>query len=603
MSIYEGLQKVEVNPEVLQVQQEIEIDGIYEKFFPISEGDLVVDIGAHVGVFTRKAARVASKVYALEPDPLFFKDLQKQACDKIIVINKGISDVTRKAKMISDGHANAVGDVGVDIELVNFKDVLKEYGIKKIDFLKVDCEGGEYPLFIEHTEWLAKNCTKIAGEFHIHSDEHRKRIVHVLDLFDQAGIKYALTTIDGMTISNEHLFSKLDYYTEILFYAISPEAGGLSLEGGEIISYNFVRGIYVQVNSTNPTTYRVDITSEGVPYYNVDVVGNGGWCKAYAQHYMPAEIKVTNNITGKTVFDYTLDLKDQTVVVEIDSYALGDTIAWFPYMAEFQKKHRCKLWAATGHNYLFRDTYPELNFLDPGQSLTNVNAWYMIAWGYNEDGSIDKFRNTSDPKSKPMQQTAADILGIPYRPIKPKLAFTPKERPTPQAYVCIANHSTSQAKYWNNPTGWQELVDYLKEQGYEVVLLSREADGHNGNFNPKGVIYPDSHDMQVIMNYLHHAEFFVGIGSGLSWLSWALNTPTVVISGFSEPYTEPADIRITAKPGKCSGCFNRVRLQNDGDWNWCPDHKGTPRQFECSKSITGQSVIQQILPLINKNQS
>lgn len=24
-------------------------------------------------------------------------------------------------------------------------------------------------------------------------------------------------------------------------------------------------------------------------------------------------------------------------------------------------------------------------------------------------------------------------------------------------------HSTTQAKYWNNPTGWQDVVDYIKK--------------------------------------------------------------------------------------------------------------------------------------------
>jgi autotransporter strand-loop-strand O-heptosyltransferase len=90
------------------------------------------------------------------------------------------------------------------------------------------------------------------------------------------------------------------------------------------------------------------------------------------------------------------------------------------------------------------------------------------------------------------------------------------------------------------------------------------------------------------------SEFFIGIGSGLSWLSWSLNVPTVIISGFSEPFAEMEDcIRVSAHQGKCSGCFNRHRL-NAGDWNWCPDHKGTERQFECTKSITAQMVIEKL---------
>jgi autotransporter strand-loop-strand O-heptosyltransferase len=90
------------------------------------------------------------------------------------------------------------------------------------------------------------------------------------------------------------------------------------------------------------------------------------------------------------------------------------------------------------------------------------------------------------------------------------------------------------------------------------------------------------------------SEAFIGIGSGLSWLSWALDVPTVLISGFSYKWAEMEDcIRIGAPIGKCEGCFNRIRL-DAGDWNWCPDHKGTERQFECTKSITSEVVIKEL---------
>ena len=31
-----------------------------------------------------------------------------------------------------------------------------------------------------------------------------------------------------------------------------------------------------------------------------------------------------------------------------------------------------------------------------------------------------------------------------------------------------------------------------------------------------------------------------------------------------------------------------------GDWDWCPVHKGTKRQFECHTSITAKMVVDQI---------
>jgi len=51
--------------------------------------------------------------------------------------------------------------------------------------------------------------------------------------------------------------------------------------------------------------------------------------------------------------------------------------------------------------------------------------------------------------------------------------------------VCIAIHGTAQSKYWNNKDGWQEVVDYLKSKGYEVLLISKEHDGYMTNKHPK----------------------------------------------------------------------------------------------------------------------
>ena len=73
---------------------------------------------------------------------------------------------------------------------------------------------------------------------------------------------------------------------------------------------------------------------------------------------------------------------------------------------------------------------------------------------------------------------------------------------------------------------------------------------------------------------------FIGISSGISWLSWALNKKTVIISGFSKPVTEPLDdtvIRIFNE-NVCNGCFNSHKL-DAGDWTWCPINKGTEKQL------------------------
>jgi len=110
-----------------------------------------------------------------------------------------------------------------------------------------------------------------------------------------------------------------------------------------------------------------------------------------------------------------------------------------------------------------------------------------------------------------------------------------------------------------------------------------------------------NHPLSERANDIMNAQAFIGIGSGLSWLAWALNTPVVMISGFSEAYSEFEDCeRITSPQNKCSGCFNRLRLDG-GDWEWCPDHKDSDRMYECTKSITPNIVIDAINRQLEKS--
>ena len=161
------------------------------------------------------------------------------------------------------------------------------------------------------------------------------------------------------------------------------------------------------------------------------------------------------------------------------------------------------------------------------------------------------------------------------------------------------------------PGGWQTVINYLKDNGYKVVMITKERlgnDWHDSKLGGtlKGVIdktgdYPIE-DRMVDIKY---ADAFIGVGSGLSWLAWATGTPVTLISGFSEPYSEFLDCErvFNYDEDVCTGCFNREWL-NPGDWDWCPDQKDTPRQFECSKTITPSRVLASInrtLNIYNKN--
>ena len=92
------------------------------------------------------------------------------------------------------------------------------------------------------------------------------------------------------------------------------------------------------------------------------------------------------------------------------------------------------------------------------------------------------------------------------------------------------------------------------------------------------------------------AELFIGISSGLSWLAWAVGVPVILISGITPPEFEfNSNCQRLFNSGVCNSCFCNPSFEFDkGDWMYCPLHKGTERQFECSKSITPEMVMESV---------
>jgi autotransporter strand-loop-strand O-heptosyltransferase len=359
------------------------------------------------------------------------------------------------------------------------------------------------------------------------------------------------------------------------------------------VYFHFVRGAFLEIKGNKQTKYAVKFidNKSGRILYNTEIETNM-WTKCSLEYFVEWRIEIYEN--GKLWFEHLYNPENKRVYVALDSKALGDSLAWIPYVEEFGKIHNCKMIVSTFMNEMFEKQYPNVEFVSPGTNVENLYAMYAIGLFYNEDNTINVYKNPIDPKTQTMQKMCSDILGLPYREIKPKLKERKPIVDSNYKQVCIGIHGTAQSKFWNNVTGWQNVVDWLNNKGYVVKLLSKEGDSYMGNTLPTGIVKHPNGPLELVMDEMLKSKAFIGIGSGLSWLSWGLNVPTVLISGFSYDWAEMEDcIRISAPKGKCEGCFNRLRL-DAGDWNWCPDHKGTERQFECTKSITSEMVIKEL---------
>ena len=346
-----------------------------------------------------------------------------------------------------------------------------------------------------------------------------------------------------------------------------------------------IDGYFIELNANITTPFRVEIFDDKENLEYKTELKSGMYSKLDRNYYTKWKTKL---YLDDLVFEHEFDLENSRVFIVFESSSLGDTIAWMPYCEEFRKKHNCHVIVSSFINSMFEDQYPKIEFVEPGEVVFNLKALYRLGWFY------DYNKEPVLPNTIPLQKSAANILGLDYKEIHSRIYFDPKERPYPEKYICIAPRSTAGCKLWNNPTGWLELTKYLSDKGYKIINISKDGEQIEGVEN----ISDDS--MENTKNVIFHSEFVIGLSSGLSWLSWSLGKHVVMISNFTDADHEFTIncTRIT-NPSVCNGCWNNPMFKFDkGDWNWCPEHKDTDRQFECHKLITADMVINQIQHLI-----
>jgi autotransporter strand-loop-strand O-heptosyltransferase len=348
------------------------------------------------------------------------------------------------------------------------------------------------------------------------------------------------------------------------------------------IAHYFVHEPFLEITGNSDSKFTVKYFDESGKCYYDNVIGINSWVRINRRWFTRWTIKIWKD--EEMYYEYTLNYENQRVYISFDSKSLGDTIAWMPYVLKFKKKHNCHVIVSTFKNFLFKDVYPELEFVDPGSRVDNIFGMYTLGWFYNPDKEPE-LCNTI-----PLQKAASNILGVDYQELKPRIAFTPCNK-LYDKFVTIATNSTAACKFWTKE-GWQEVINFLHEKGYKVINVSIERNSFDNCEQLEDT------SMENTMNTIHHSEFFIGLSSGLSWLAWALDKKVVMISNFTEADHEFQCIRVSKKD-VCNGCWNKSHNRfNPGDWYWCPEHKGTDRQFECHTSITASDVINQIQHLL-----
>jgi len=173
----------------LWILKETLLDRQYELVsLPLQDGWTIVDIGAALGDYTVWAAKQTphGRLIAVEPYPpsvsLLRSNLEKNHVFNVEVFAGAIAASSGSTTLqVEQGsivqNSTAVyqkSGQGVEVKTASLDDLFAQYEISKCDYLKMDCEGGEYEiLFSASVQFLAK-IDRICMEVHDGMTHHNR---------------------------------------------------------------------------------------------------------------------------------------------------------------------------------------------------------------------------------------------------------------------------------------------------------------------------------------------------------------------------------------------------------------------------------------------
>ena len=385
----------------------------------------------------------------------------------------------------------------------------------------------------------------------------------------------------------DFLFELMNIYEQRDEGCNSPICGETDIDGLRL-DFNF--GLRLEVPAGN---FHVTISDadSGEIFFDRDI--SDVRLISIEKYFIRWQVDVSRD--GEKIFSHTVDFAGQTVLMVFSKkIGLGDILAMLPFVQEFAKIHGCRVEIFL-YDYLREfaaKLYPDLVQVDT-VSFENYATYFLAMYGGSFPFCHVDFRN------EPLNRMAGAILGLNILPTKP--TFTPTAPPvTAEPYVCIGVQASTTRKGWLYPGGWDIVVDYLKRLGYRVFCIDKHAQETTEGITickPSGAEdFTGDFSIMERANMLYHAEFFIGLGSGLAWLADAVNCPVVMICGFSKDWFEFYTPYRVANRLVCNSCFNDLRA--NFIHKVCPRHEGTPRELECQRKIFPRQVLNAIERLI-----
>jgi len=203
------------------IGSEIFETNIYETVIPVEKDDIIFDAGSSIGIFGYSVLdKKPSKIYCLDPSVEEMETCKLNIPSDIgVYLNYGLADIDGEIEL-KHVYEKGSNKSSSKFKVKKFQTIIKENNIEKIDFLKTDCEGGEYSIFtLENLFWIKDNVKKISGEWHLDTPETKQQFREFRDVFLKVFPNHKVHSVDGVDIKwdlwNEHF---IEYYSQVIIH-------------------------------------------------------------------------------------------------------------------------------------------------------------------------------------------------------------------------------------------------------------------------------------------------------------------------------------------------------------------------------------------------
>lgn len=190
------------------------IEEYKQQNFEIKSSDVVIDVGAHIGLFTIYASQFCNKgqIFSFEPVKenydLLMENIKENSLNQVKSFNLAVSNSNDLIKMYlnsdESGHSMfSTSSKNIQVKSISLEKIFEENNIHHCDFLKLDCEGAEYEIIKNLPQKYFEKIDKMIIEYHM-ADSHPELLaelktnllnhnfqIETKSLFDDIGFLYA----------------------------------------------------------------------------------------------------------------------------------------------------------------------------------------------------------------------------------------------------------------------------------------------------------------------------------------------------------------------------------------------------------------------------